>query len=157
MIRPPDALACALAWLRTHPDLPLPLRAGGVLAGAARVSSRDGGQYPCLRVRVTPAGAGGLQWQVNTELMLELLDNPRANLQLGDEQQLELLQTCLWILAELPDAEQPIPGRREIVSLVGEGVGPANVPDTATPAQPRWLATVSVNAHPAPQAQTQEV
>ena len=37
------------------------------------MSSRASGEYPFLRVRVTPAGAGGLLWQTNTELQREVL------------------------------------------------------------------------------------
>lgn len=153
---PPDHLACAIAWLSSHPQLPLQLRAGGATDGAARVSSRDLGEYPCLRVQLTPAGAGGVRWQVNAELMLELLDSPEAALQLGDEEQLGLLQRTLWLLAELPDAPQPLPGRREVVTLVGPGAGAARVTDPGVPGQPRWLATVTVNAHPAAEPQIQE-
>lgn len=153
---PPDTLACALAWLRGHHQLPLELRDGAVLEGKPRVSSRDAGTYPCLRVRVTPAGAGGLRWQTNTELQLEVLDTPQGALQLGDETLLSILQRCLWLLAELPEEPQPLAGRREVVTLVSAGAGPASVPDTSAPSQPRWLATVSVNAHPAAEPQTQE-
>jgi hypothetical protein len=145
----PDTLACVLAWLTAHPQLPEQLRDGDV----ARVSSRDlGGSdgYPYLRVRLTPAGAGGLVWQTNSEIMLEALDTPdNAALQLGDEALLAILQRCLWLINELPDADQPLEGRREVVTAVGPGVAPSDVPDPGVPGQPRWLATVSVNAHPA--------
>lgn len=153
---PPDTLACALTWLARHPQLPLQLRDGEQPEGAARVSSRDMGTYPCLRVQLTPAGAGGLRWQVGTELQLEVLDTDDAALQLGDEELLGILQRSLWLLAELPDADQPLLGRREVVTLVEPGAGPAVVTDPGAPLQPRWLATVTVNAHPAAEPQTQE-
>lgn len=141
----PDTLACAIAWLSGHEQLPEQLRDGE----RAKVSSRDEGTYPCLRIRITPAGAGGLLWQTTTELMLEVLDTTEAPLQLGDEALLAILQRCLWLLNELPDADQPIEGRREVVTSLTPGVAPAEVQDPGVPGQPRWLATVSVNAHPA--------
>lgn len=141
----PDTLACAIAWLVQHEHLPDQLRDGDT----ARVSSRDLGAYPCLRIRLTPAGQGGLRWQTNTELQLEVLDTTEEALQLGDEALLAILQRCLWLMHELPDADQPLAGRREVVTFVGPGVAPAEVPDPSVSGQPRWLATVSVNAHPA--------
>lgn len=150
MPTPPDALAAVLRWLTDHPDLPVQLRDGGAPTGKARVSGGDGGRYPWLRIQDTPAGAGGIQWDVNSELMVELLDAPERHLQLSRSAQKRLLQECLWLVAELEHAEQPIPGRTEVVSAISAGAGPALVSDTAAPTQPRWLATVSVNAHPAP-------
>lgn len=141
----PDTLACVLAWLRGHEHLPAVLQDDV----DARVSTRDLGEYPCLRVRQTPAGGGGLQWQTNVELQFEVLDTTQEALQLGDEALLAILQRCLWIAHELPDADQPIDGRREVVTIVAPVVGPAEVTDPSVPGQPRWLATVSVNAHPA--------
>lgn len=141
----PDTLACALQWLQTHADLPPELQANPT----ARVSTRDRGKYPCLRVQITPAGGGGLLWQTNTELMLEVLDTPKAADQLGDSRLLAILQRCLRLVYQLADADQPLDGRHEVVTAVGAGLAPAEIPDPSVPGQPRWLATVSVNAHPA--------
>lgn len=141
----PDPLACVLAFLRGHTDLPAELD----VDRDKQVAGRKRGKWPCLVVTETPAGQGGLVWQTNTELMLQVLDTTDKTAQVGESRQRAILQRCLQIVHALVDTDQPLAGRREVVTFVGPGVAPSQIDDPGVPGQPRWLATVSVNAHPA--------
>jgi hypothetical protein len=131
-----DALAAVLACWQADPDV-LALLGGD----PDRIGGTDQPPYPRLRATATPAGSNGtVRWLVTTEIRVEAIGDLDGRP--GSAALRELLFTALAAAADMPTRHRP--GFAVVTDVQSFGTGQAPLPG----AQPRWISTLSVTAHP---------
>lgn len=141
----PDVHAAVAAYLAGHADVRAALPAHPLDPDTANVVADVAGPYPCLRLVGTPAGTElNLRHRVVQELLVEAWGDPDAA---PDPTALRaVLYVALRALAELAEDDgAPVEGI--VVSHVASSQPGTYLPDPT--GQPRYLAGVTITAHPA--------
>lgn len=131
-----DPLPAVIAWLDAHPAV------AGELGGTGRVAGTNEPPYPRLRLTDPPGDDRQLRWLMAARLRVEALGDLDGSP--GKAALRRVLYVALGALKELPDQPANAGGVviTEVVSSAGGGWSPL------ASGQPRYLATVSVYAHP---------
>ncbi|MER5322354.1 hypothetical protein [Streptosporangium roseum] len=133
-----DPLPRIYAHLGGHPAVIAELGAAG------RVGSANEPPYPRLLINDVPGGSENLTtWVVGMPVRLEALgtlDGPT----IGKEKLRLILYVALGVLAEMPAI--PVEAGEVVINHVGSSIAGGYVP--LADGRPRYVATVTVTAHP---------
>lgn len=138
-----DPVAVARAWLLSRQAVTT------ALGGADRVLADNEPPYPCVVLTDPPGNDRDLRHLIAPMLQIEVMGDMDGSP--GKPALREILYTVLEELVVLAESEQTDPAQPVVTAVTSTGGGGWVPMPTG---QPRYIATVQMHMHPAPQATT---